>query len=572
MEYEVPLKDESASKPSFNGAGPDDTFEYKRNNNDSAAQMQYSSAQLSVEADAEGALTEEDLTESQTSSEFSISGDGSVEDSQSFTMRDSIEPLFPPFPAESWTEQLVYTSIYNQRRAPYEFKRKMENNSAGAPVYDFWQMDKDLFGSKKKPVVRYPTYLDIGEESLTNPQYVGLSGFKPRWGNGTIFNVSKGILQIYKVFEDATTSPAQIQKLNKQLALTDFYYDDDNIPGAFPSNNLRCETFCDPTEETNAIEKYENAAWKLSSILFDQMKVPLPESANDSDRLLYISQSICKDRLSVWLKEQVVDKVQLDLRRAQSRIERVYAYLTGLEIENACSEALQNKDLYLATLLPLAGGDGEVKADLKNQIADWRESGALASIGVPYRAVFEILSGNVDISIGIRVQEDVYAREFAICENLDWMRAFALRLWYECPLEAPLEHAVTSFTEAFTSMTSVQRPVSWYGAADRNALDLTYLLLRLYSDHNMTMDDVLLPGTYSANILDLQLAWQLHCVISSAQGIRDMSDRPVDQKSGEKLPSILADQVSLGTVEQLEASGAWQWALFVALHIEHSNR
>ena len=572
MEYEVPLKEESLSKPSFSGAGPDDTFEYKRTNYDSAIQMEKSSAQLSTEADEDGATAEEDLSEPQTPSEFSISGDGSVEDSQSSTMRDSIEPLFPPFPAESWTEQLVYTSIYNQRRTPYEIQRKMESNNVGAPAYDFWQMDKDLFGSKKKLAVRYPTALDIGEESLTNPQYVGLSGFKPRWGNGVIFNVSEGILRVHKVFEDATTSQTQIQKLNKQLALTDFYYDESNIPSAFPSNKLNCETFCEPTEEASAIEKYENATWKLSSILFDQMKVPLPESANDSDKLLYISQCICKDRLSIWLKEQVVDKVQLDLRRAQSRIERVYAYLTGLEIELACSEALQNKDLYLATLLPLAGGDGEVRADLRNQITDWRESGALASIGVPYRAVYEILSGNVDISIGIRGQEDVYAREFAICENLDWMRAFALRLWYECPIEAPLEHAVASFTEAFSSMTSVQRPVSWYGTADRDALDLTYMLLRLYSDHNMTMDEVLLPGTYSANILDLQLAWQLHCVISSAQGIRDMSDRPVQASSGEKLPSIFADQISLGTVEQLEASGAWQWALFVALHIEHSNR
>ena len=415
----------------------------------------------------------------------------------------------------------------------------------------------------------------------------GAAPYKVRWGPGeTLIRQSShhlGQIILSKVTNDANESQKVevIKSLQKQASMTDVIQQEGQVPIAYPSTKLFSYELI-PDVSSEGLVK-EAQLWRLASILYDPVAVQLPENT-DSHLVEYAASRIRKSRLSVWFQENVSEQTANDLRNSRVVAERIYFLLSGYNIEDACVEAISERDFRLGTLLPLAGGDDELRSNMREEIQNWTENGCLAHVAIPYRAIYELISGNVNISVGYgKIGSPEYAREFGVCESLDWLRAAAVRLWYESKEDSHLSEFIKSYEFSFLNLSSVKPPLPWHGqinvdeAIKNKTYDGFYQLLKLYSSPDSDLSDILQPLSYSESKLDSRLIWQLYSVLCCGLGMGDFNDRAiVTVKNGNKESSVRgasmsADQLCVSFAAELEAKGLWQWSIFVLMHLEHPN-
>ena len=217
---------------------------------------------------------------------------------------------------------------------------------------------------------------------------------------------------------------------------------------ATPSSTLQFNTFCDTSSlhagQIRPIDEYESNLWHLASILFDNLP---PNTTETTHR---------KRELSKFFKDLVSKSVWSEHSRSRDPAERIFLSLTGYRISEACSEAIKSKDLHLATLLALAEeSPPEFRQDLHRQLENWRKDGSLGDIQLWYRAVYEILAGEIDLrgnALGL----------LGVGKRVDWRRAFAMRLWFGIPADGGIKDAVQEFWMACQQDSSIAKPVPWY--------------------------------------------------------------------------------------------------------------
>lgn len=187
----------------------------------------------------------------------------------------------------------------------------------------------------------------------------------------------------------------------------------------------------------------EASLWRLGVALFDEIDLRLPPTA-PQDLVSRVTSLRRKAALSAWLSHAVSSTVEVESRAhvAASRdAALVFSYLTGHQLERACSAALDAGDLRLATLLAqIGGGDATFRQDVNQQLSTWRSEGVDAHITKDHRRIYELLAGNVGLSKGTSsVREAIdQVEDLAIAGGLDWKRAFGLHLWYDVPASTPL--------------------------------------------------------------------------------------------------------------------------------------
>jgi nuclear pore complex protein Nup98-Nup96 len=242
--------------------------------------------------------------------------------------------------------------------------------------------------------------------------------------------------------------------------------------------------------------------------------------------------------------------------------------LTGYRISEACAEASKTKDLRLATLLALAEeSTREYRQDLHNQLEVWRKDGSLGDIQLWYRAVYDILAGEIDgrgSALG----------QLGIGKRIDWRRAFAMRLWFSTPVDSEIKDAVQEYWMACQLDSSIAKPVPWYDVTNQKTptgvYDGLFQLLRLYagSGVNSTLDDALNPYNFSSAVTDTRIPWHLYVVLAVLKGKASFADA-----YGTKASTISGngERLTLSYVHQLEYLDLWQWAIFVALHLRREN-
>jgi len=121
-----------------------------------------------------------------------------------------------------------------------------------------------------------------------------------------------------------------------------------------------------------------------------------------------------------------------------------------------------------------------------------------------------------------------------VCEDLDWKRALAVHFWYSIPAPAGLKSAVDAYDVASggssarpTDVGEVETrlansgdsyaapPLPPYlevrgaaiGAADTDARDTCYHIMKLYCDRAYRIDRILNPLTWTDDPLDYQLRY-----------------------------------------------------------------
>lgn len=328
---------------------------------------------------------------------------------------------------------------------------------------------------------------------------------------------------------------------------------------------------------------FEASLWRLTSALFDDIQLDISDDI-DQQKMDQICSLRRKVKVSDWLQAAVAPSIeQVMLNGGSTPITKIFALLTGNQIERACQVAMDAGDFHLATLLAQVGGDKRFRNTMWSQWSVWVKEKVDAFIPDDYRRVYAILSGEVTLGVGSN-SEDPFLKtgHIEIARGLDWKRAFGLHLWHNCLMEQPVSQAVDFFDEGMAQIASagaseeegdaliLGNPPPWYMNVDSNSPgplwdrgsdgDALLHLIRLSVDSEYSLEDTLAPRAYSPHSLDYRLPWQLFSVLATFMKFEKF---PKHDKA------ILGDRLAISYAMQLENQGLLEPAIMVLLHLRN---
>ena len=335
---------------------------------------------------------------------------------------------------------------------------------------------------------------------------------------------------------------------------------------------LQQTPFKDFASRVQPPSQYEQSVWELASILFDDQSpeahgVPVAHKAAYDHR-------IRKDRLILFWKRQCQETASKAVSATPSAEERAIAHLSANNVVEACDALVQGKDFRLATLIAQIGGDQIMRDDMTAQIAKWRELNVLSEITEPIRALYSLLAGDTCVCEGKKGPTEDRARTFVISErfNLDWKRAFGLRLFYAILAEDTIEDAVVQYENDLQSDEG-RKPVPWFVEDSTSALwedpkaaqreDALWGLLKIYAASKSALPasslaSILAPENITGNPIDARLSFQLyHAIAAHFPSLSDPSK---------------ADYLAQTFAAQLDSAGEWYWAIFSLLHLSSDRQ
>ena len=350
------------------------------------------------------------------------------------------------------------------------------------------------------------------------------------------------------------------------------------VPQIIRKSSLTFQPFAAlfPQEDTS----FEASLWRLASALFDEIPLDVPSDI-DPTKKEWISTLRRKMKVGDWLQTAVAPDVeQVMLDSAASPISRVFALLTGNQIERACHEAMDAGDFHLATLLSQIGGDKKFRDTMWSQWEIWMKSGTDVFIDEEYRKIYCLLAGEATYGASSKSADPfLQVDRVQLTEGLNWKQAFALHYWYSCPMESPVATAIELYDEVASSELAAKddaneggeiemaatNPPPWYAeikddmdvGSFGNHGDPMLHLLRLFQDHDYSLADTLAPRCFTPHKLDYRLSWTLFWVLCHSLKL-DVNSEDV---------ANLGDQLTVGYAMQLESQSAPDAATFVLLHL-----
>ncbi|KAF9256599.1 hypothetical protein L218DRAFT_189569 [Marasmius fiardii PR-910] len=443
------------------------------------------------------------------------------------------------------------------------------------------------------------------------------------WNSGASSNAS--IISLTKVpllsiaNPDLNSPPAVLSSklLQHHLSHSPITPDDSGVPFASPRPDaLYFSSFASLFPLTD--HSFEATLFRLGEALFDHLDLGIRQDVVDPAIRNRISLVARKARVSRWLEDTVLPVAEAELRspstsssRNALALSQTFTLLTANQISRACDVAADAGYIKLSTLVAQGGGDLELKEDLKEQLAIWKEEKVDSLIEEGVRKVYALLAGLLG-----REEEDV-APGVDVLKGLDWKRVLGTFLWFAEPEDA----TVRDVFEAYNTMAfprepggkKVARPVPWYvekpsprsetqrwkTPASSSSLssslalpipniDAHFSLLQLHSNPSLSLSQspLLRPRSFGPSPLDFALPWHLYIILSRVLRARDFGDRGEaglrnvmanDEQIDESEPDDLveghspsADLLASSYAHQLEEMGMIQEATFVLLHLEGS--
>lgn len=325
----------------------------------------------------------------------------------------------------------------------------------------------------------------------------------------------------------------------------------------------------------------ETLIWHIGNILFnDDIEDDISAGVPPQLRAQF-AHRIKKDRLSRLWETIIRETHKHDLDKIDSPEESAVHLLCAHRVEEACRVLNQSRNHHLATMVAQIGRDPTVQEDMANQVEAWRQSNVYSEMTEPVRALYELLAGNALRSegrLGGALEDRVSIFSLTDRFDLDWFQAFGLRLWYSITEDEPIEEAVVKFFEDLANGGEAAFPHSPYAGKDRGVLqtgDTTgresplWVLLKLYSvtlggkSAALPAPELpasLLPESVSGGRLTSRLSFQLLQALSAAVGQYDCF----------RVDTAQADQLVWDLAWEITASGAWDLAVFVLLHLSRA--
>lgn len=266
---------------------------------------------------------------------------------------------------------------------------------------------------------------------------------------------------------------------------------------------------------------YFRDIWKLCWALFG----PLQNKNSELDK---------------WLKEVIAPIIEREESVSQHVLDMTYLNLTGGRVKQAVELTAKNKYPHLSLLI--SSSTTKRRHLLFEQMKDWSDSGAIRFINEKVLRVYMLLSGSV-VCEGLN-----------ICRDLDWLRAFAIHLWYG---PQPLSITVSLYEKGFRQLGYAPTPSPPYytGSSENAPLDIMYHLIILFTNKQYMLNHVLNPATYTSDINDYSLSWFLVKYFQEIQvGI---------------ITNNAEDYIGINFAEQLEHKNLWHYSIFVLLSIKN---
>ena len=352
----------------------------------------------------------------------------------------------------------------------------------------------------------------------------------------------------------------------------------------------------------------EHKAWQLLSLLFDDSD-QIPASVPKEKHEQWLAQSR-KDRLSRFWQSLVFEDAQEHAKEAVSIEEKALAYLSCNSIADAINVLFRGDDLRLATMVSQLGGSVTMREDMREQIEEWRKMDVLAEMDDSVRALYELIRGETaqaDGKDGVIREDKAASFQIASRFNLDWRRAFGLRLWYQSTSDENIEMAVAQFADAMQQGRENVKPVPWFveqglemgwkDSQKEQREDLLWGILKLYASLKTdgiptNIEDVLAPENVSGHPLNARLSWQLFQIFWSRKndpkGDQDreinmpalretagrdsfsLSVRSTNGNDQAENPLVeLGDQLTLTYAASLHTSEHWTTAAWVYTHLSN---
>lgn len=311
----------------------------------------------------------------------------------------------------------------------------------------------------------------------------------------------------------------------------------------------------------------EHSVWELAAILFDDSKFEVSkDSSIDQEEF---NRRVRKDDLILMWHTICQASALKAVGKARNAEERAIAHLSANNVVEACDELVKGQDYRLAILLAQVGSDQIIRDDMATQINQWRDLNVLSEFTESIRALYGLLAGQTCVCEGKKGPLEDRAKTFVISEhfNMDWKRAFGLRLWYAILPEEPIEDAVKNYAYDLETHER-QQPLPWFLEEQAPSLwkdpnadqreDILWGLLKLYAASQGSLPtpplaSIVSPHNTNGNPLDCRLSFQLyHALASRFPGAADPTK---------------GDQLALTFSAQLDSAGEWIWAIFILLHI-----
>lgn len=327
------------------------------------------------------------------------------------------------------------------------------------------------------------------------------------------------------------------------------------------------------TSSDTALAKQEHAVWKVASILFDPVRTSCASliAGLSDEQIEEHEHRIRRDALSEFWSELVREDSTTAARNAATPEERALAFLSGNNVEEACSALVEGNDLRLATIVSQLPGGATMRDMMRSQIDAWRTQNVLSEMSEPIRALYEIVAGNVCVSEGKGGASEDRASTFSISSRfgLDWRRSFGLRLWFGNHEADSLADPVHAYTDDVASKKESVRPAPSFAEQEwvrNDSEDTLFGLLKLYarkpSDAEATKSSSSInellssSSSISGSPLDSRLAWQLATLLrrNGVVSPADISDETLDS-------------ITVSLAAQLEAANDIFPAIKVLLHL-----
>lgn len=230
---------------------------------------------------------------------------------------------------------------------------------------------------------------------------------------------------------------------------------------------------------------------------------------------------------------------------AKGTIQEIYLNLTGRRIHKAASLALKNRYARLSLLISTFTTIN-TKQSLTTQISEWKKSGAIKHINSKLIQIYLLLAGMP------------ICGETNICSDLEWLRAFAVHVWYVALSSDPLGVSVELYERAFKELGYAAAPYPSYyeGDPEKAPYDLIYHLILLFTKKNVMLNSILNPATYTSNANDYMLSWFLLQVFTALK-VGTISDNA-------------RTYICTSFSAQLEQLDLWQYSIFVLLFIKNT--
>jgi nuclear pore complex protein Nup98-Nup96 len=266
------------------------------------------------------------------------------------------------------------------------------------------------------------------------------------------------------------------------------------------------------------------------------------------------------DACAKWLTAACSEDVRNDIREALGKNDMhsaIFAAMTGGDIEQASSIAMNNGYLHLATLLATGAASFDL---IRDQVQQWEESGAADNIPAELLRIYTMLGGDLNSEEQIHLAFAQSGRQ----SPLDWRRRLCMLLTFgvhsegEDTLATLVEQYKKQVIENKSPFPSPRHIWNEQVLNQSGPQSLLYKIIELSTciDGNDTetksLAEVVTPPGYTSAIFDFSGAFHVAAAIYALGVEADFS--PLEQAR------VLDSYAS-----QLVASGRWDLAVYVML-------